>query len=220
MKDRRESGLRYRHMQIKSIVMFVVVTIGLLLGVGALLVNFGNSAPENKIITDVAGEMRLVKGEGEIVLVEFSDLQCPACQSVQAPLKQILSKYEGKVKLVYRHYPLNSIHKNADIASRASEAAHLQGKFWEMHDTLFEKQREWEKLGDPREKFAEYATALGLDATKFLADIESQEVKDKVAIDLLAATNYRLSGTPSFFVNGESVEFANLDSRLSSLSAN
>jgi len=196
--------------------MFAVVTLGLLLGVGAMLWQFGENA--DKPVADVAGESVHVKGEGEITLVEFSDFQCPACLSVQAPLKQILAKYEGKVKLVYRHFPLISIHKNAQMASYASEAADNQGKFWEMHDLLFDKQQEWGTLENPRDKFVEYAKSLEMDETKFLSDLESQEVKDKVSIDLLAATRYRLSGTPTFFLNGSKVEFNQIDSSIQQLS--
>jgi len=203
-------------MNMKSIVMFAVVTLGLLLGVGAMLWQFGENA--DKPVADVAGESVHVKGEGEITLVEFSDFQCPACLSVQAPLKQILAKYEGKVKLVYRHFPLISIHKNAQMASYASEAADNQGKFWEMHDLLFDKQQEWGTLENPRDKFVEYAKSLEMDETKFLSDLESQEVKDKVSIDLLAATRYRLSGTPTFFLNGSKVEFNQIDSSIQQLS--
>lgn len=202
-------------MNTKSIVMFVVVTLGLLLGVGALLWQFGQAT--EKPVADIAGEYTHVKGEGEIVLVEFSDLQCPACLAVQAPLKQILAKYEGKVKLVYRHFPLISIHKNAQAAAYASEAADMQGKFWEMHDLLFEKQQEWGELENPQEKFGEYAQSLELDLTKFMADLESQEAKDRVSVDLLAATRNRLGGTPTFFLNGVKVEFNQIDSRIQEL---
>lgn len=180
-----------------------------------MLWQFGENA--EKPVADVAGEFKHVKGEGEIVLVEFSDLQCPACLAVQAPLKQILAKYEGKVKLVYRHFPLISIHKNAQAAAYASEAADMQGKFWEMHDLLFEKQQEWGELDNPKEKFGEYAQSLELDLTKFMADLESQEAKDRVSVDLLAATRNRLGGTPTFFLNGVKVEFNQIDSRIQEL---
>lgn len=203
-------------MNAKAIVMFVVVTLGLLLGVGLLLWQFGENA--DKPVADVAGESVHVRGEGEITLVEFSDFQCPACLAVQAPLKQILAKYEGKVKLVYRHFPLLSIHKNAQVAAYASEAADMQGKFWEMHDLLFEKQQEWGGLDNAQDKLVEYARTLELDETKFVADLESQEVKDRVSADLLAATRYRLSGTPTFYLNGVKVEFNQIDSRIQELS--
>jgi protein-disulfide isomerase len=202
-------------MNLKTIVIFVAVTLGVLLGVGGLLYQFGAAA--DKPIEGVAGEKNHALGSGKIVVTEFSDFQCPACQSVQEPLKQILKKYEGKVTLVYRHFPLVSIHKNAMVAAQASEAAYLQGKFWELHDKLFAQQREWEFLPDPKEKFGEYASALGLDKDKFMADIDNQAAKDAVSVDSLDATRFRLSGTPTFFVNGVKTEFPQIETKLSSL---
>jgi protein-disulfide isomerase len=202
-------------MNIKTILIFIAVMIGVLAGVGGLLYQFGQAG--EKPVEDIAGEMRYKKGEGSVTLVEFSDFQCPACLSVQAPLKQILNKYEGKVQFVYRHFPLSSIHKNAQMAAQASEAAHQQNKFWEMHDKLFETQASWQGIGDPREVFIGYAKELGLDEAKFVNDLESQSTKDVVNQDLLATTRYRLTGTPTFFLNGSKVEFAQIETKLSEL---
>lgn len=202
-------------MNTKTIIIFIVVTLGILMGVGGLLWQFGEQA--NKPIEDVAGSMRHYKGEGEIVVVEFSDFQCPACLSIQAPLKEMLSQYDGEVKLVYRHFPLVSIHPNATIAAWASEAADLQGKFFEMHDILFERQSEWAKETDPTSMFEKYALELELDGEKFMSDLKSQEVKDRVSEDILASSRYRLSGTPSFFVNGIKVDFNQLQAKIQEL---
>lgn len=192
-------------MNSKSIITFVVVTVGILAGVVGLLWKFGN--PQEKVIADVAGAGRHVQGDGPYTIVEFSDLQCPACRAVQEPLKQLLAANTGKVKFVYRHFPLTSIHKNALNAAYAAEAAHVQGKFWEMHDLLFEKQMEWENEADPHAKFDQYAKDLGLDVSRFAADSDSQEVRDAVNTDSLAASRYALAGTPTFFVNGVQTEF-------------
>ena len=193
----------------------MAVMVGVLAGVGGLLWQFGQAG--EKPIADVAGEMRYKKGEGSVTLVEFSDFQCPACQSVQAPLKQILAKYEGKITFIFRHFPLSSIHKNAQISAQAAESAYLQGKFWEMHDKLFATQASWQAVTDPREVFAGYAKELGLDDAKFLSDLESQDTKTIVNTDLLATTKYRLTGTPTFFINGSKVEFAQIESKLAEL---
>lgn len=202
-------------MNVKSLIMFAVITLGVLLGVGGLLWQFGQTS--DAPIEDVAGEMRYKQGSGTVTLVEFSDFQCPACQAVNLPLKQVLSKYEGKVQLVYRHFPLNSIHKNAQLAAQASEAAHQQGKFWELHDLLFEKQAEWSGLADPKETFLGYARDLALDVPKFTTDLESEATKAIVTQDLLATTRYRLSGTPTFFLNGVKIEFGQIDAKLAQL---
>ncbi len=199
-------------MNIKTILIFIAVTVGVLAGVGGLLYQFGQAG--DKPVTDIAGSSVHKLGSGEIVLVEFSDFQCPACLAVQEPLKQILKKYEGKVTFVYRHFPLVSIHKNAMIAAQASEAANLQGKFWEFHDKLFENQAEWSGLSEARDKFGEYLAQIGGDIDKFKSDLESQVVKDAVSVDILATTRYRLSGTPTFYVNGIKVEFGQIESRI------
>jgi len=199
-------------MQIKTIVTFIVVTLGVLLGVGGMLWQFGNT--EVKPIVDVAGEKRHIKGSGSVEVVEFSDLQCPACAQVQEPLKQLLTKYEGKVSFVYRHFPLTNIHKNALAAAWGAEAANNQGKFWEWHDLLFARQTEWSELADPKPKFIEYAKELGMDESKLISDMGGEEAKNIVSTDLLAATRYRLTGTPSFFVNGYAVDFNQLEAKI------
>lgn len=202
-------------MNTKAIIIFVLVTIGMLLGVGILLSQFGTSTETP--IADIAGERRHVQGTGSITLVEFSDFQCPACQSVQEPLKQILAKYEGKVSLVYRHFPLTTIHKNAQLAAQAAEAAHMQGKFWEMHDLLFAKQAEWSPQDDPKSAFIAYATILGIDAARFVVDMESQSVKEVVARDVAAASAQRINGTPTFYLEGRKVDFTQIEAKLAEL---
>lgn len=199
-------------MNIKSLMTFVVITLLTLLGVGGLLWQFGSTT--DKPIEDVAGDKKHVLGSGNIVLVEFSDFQCPACLSVQEPLKQMLAKYEGKVEFVYRHFPLTSIHKNAQLAAQAAEAASMQGKFWEMHDKLFATQSAWQGSSDPHTLFNDYAKEILLDTDKFMVDIDSQEAKDAVNADLLATARYRLTGTPTFFLNGVKTDFAQIESRL------
>ena len=205
-------------MNIKSIVTFVVVTVLVLVGSVTFLWKFGNAGNKEVVVEGVAGEARLFRGEGEIEVVEFSDFQCPACQAVVEPLEQILSKYEGKVKFVYRYFPLTNIHKNAFLAAQAAEAANNQNKFWEMHDKLFEKQTDWENLENPSEMFQNYASEMGLDSAKFMTDLDSQEVKDAVNNDFAAATRFNLRGTPTFFVNGVETNFGQLESKLSELS--
>lgn len=202
-------------MNIKTMLTFMGVTIGILVGVGALLWQFGSAT--GKPLEDVAGEMRLKKGEGSVVVVEFSDFQCPACAAVHEPLKQVLAKFEGKVSYVHRHFPLTSIHKNAVSAAQAAEAAHNQGKFFEYGDVLFAKQTEWASLSDPSEKYLSYAKELGLDEARFVTDSQSKEVAEKVSVDMLYANRHALSGTPTFFVNGIQVDFANLEAKLAEL---
>lgn len=145
-----------------------------------------------------------VKGgsDASVTLIEYGDYQCPACAFFAPVVDQLVEEYGGKVKLVYRHFPLLSIHDNALASARAAEAAGLQEKFWEMHALLYDKQTDWEKESDPKDKFVSYIEGLGLDKEKFLTDYESDSVKDKVNADLASANSLALSSTPTFFING------------------
>lgn len=205
-------------MNVKNVVITVLVSIGVIAIMSVLLFRMGGQEQVvETVVEGVTGEERHVRGAGEIVLVEFSDFQCPACRAAESPLQDILSRYDGKVRLVYRHLPLTTIHANAQMAAQASEAAAIQGKFWEYHDKLFEGQDEWSELGDPREKFVEYAGELELDTQKFQADMESEEVENLVNRDNLDATRFGLSSTPSFFLAGERVDLRTLELKLQEL---
>jgi protein-disulfide isomerase len=101
---------------------------------------------------------------------------------------------------------LRQIHKNADLSARASEAAAKQGKFWEMHDMLFDNQEKWAEDNNARNIFEGYASSLELDMEKFKIDIESQDAKDKVQSDFESGRASSVTGTPTFFLNGKKIE--------------
>ena len=141
-----------------------------------------------------------------VVLIEYSDFQCPACRSYYPILLELSQTYGDRIAFVYRHYPLKSIHINADPAAWASEAADNQGKFWEMHNLLFEKQDEWAKAADLKATFGEYATLLSLDKEKFLADLDSKQVKNFVNDQRQSALQNGFNATPTFVLNGKKIE--------------
>ena len=143
--------------------------------------------------------------ESTVVLLEYSDLQCPACKAREPIVEKLLEEFGNHIRFVYRHRPLNSIHGNAQLAAQATEAAGLQGKFWEMHDLLFEKQSDWSGLSKPEliAAFTEYAEELTLDVAKFQENLESSEVEDLVNEDSDGADDAGINSTPSFFLNGE-----------------
>jgi protein-disulfide isomerase len=134
--------------------------------------------------------------DAKITIVEFSDFQCPFCSRVNPTLAQINQTYGDKVRVAFKHLPLR-IHPDAPAAHAAAEAAHRQGKFWEMHDKIFANQRELKP-----EKFKEYARETGLDVAKFEKDVASPDVKKKVDADTQEADKLGVSGTPAFFING------------------
>ena len=140
---------------------------------------------------------------GKVVLVEFSDFQCPACGLYYPLVKQLKADLGDKLIVVYKHFPLKSLHKNAEFAARASEAALVQGKFWEMHNILFEKQSEWSGSDQALSLFTDYANSLGLDKEKFLADIDLNATYDKIITDYQQGVRLGVTGTPTFFLNGK-----------------
>jgi protein-disulfide isomerase len=153
--------------------------------------------------------------DAKVTIIEYGDFQCPGCKSAAPVMKTIKEKYKNDVAFVFRNFPL-PIHGNARAAAAAAEAAGLQGKYWEMHDKLYESQNEWAELsGSTRlDTFAAYAGFLGLDRDKFLADIEKDEIATKINFDKALGTKAGVTGTPSIFVNGEHADQSVKDGKL------
>lgn len=149
-----------------------------------------------------------IKGNASstVVIMEYSDFQCPACRSYYPVVREVMAEFGDRVALVYRHFPLIGIHPNAELAARAAEAASRQGKFWEMHDLLFEKQNEWASVANVAPMFESYATLIGLSVEQFKTDFVSKEVKDFVRAQRAHAVKAGLQGTPSFFINGKQIQ--------------
>jgi protein-disulfide isomerase len=138
-----------------------------------------------------------------VTMVVFADFQCPVCKAEAPELRAAVESHRGQAKLVFKHFPLTHAHEFAEAAAHAAEAAHLQGKFWEMHDKLFEQQNALLPADLER-----YATEIGLDVAKWKADMASEAVKQKVAQDQADGIKLELEGTPTVYVNGrERVSF-------------
>lgn len=142
----------------------------------------------------------------KVVLIEYSDFQCPACAAFAPVVKGLIEEFGEDLKIVYRHFPLFQSHLNAISAAEASEAAGGQGKFWQMHDMIFDNQREWENSRKAKDIFKGYAVSIGIDAEKFSEDLNSKEVDNAVKSDLKDAQKLNLSYTPTFILNGERIE--------------
>ena len=134
-----------------------------------------------------------------VIVVEFADLQCPACKAAQPIVKQVLEKYGQDVYFVWRHYPLSS-HKNSKIAANASEAAG-QEKFFEFVDRVYTNQGEWENSGEADEIFEKYASEIGLDLEKFKADLNTDN--QSIESDFALGNKFSVTSTPTFFINGQ-----------------
>jgi len=151
-----------------------------------------------------------------ITIIEFSDFQCPFCARFHGQtLPLILEEYieEGKVNLVYRDFPIQSIHPNALPAAVAAECANEQGKFWEYHDTLFEKQNSWNRLDSNTaiSTFSQYATDVGLEQQQFDSCLESGKYLEEVQNDLSDGKDYGVTGTPGFFIGNEEIGFVKIN---------
>ncbi len=181
--------------------------LGLVLIVVLAVVSLFVFAPEVKYTFEknAIHEMDNVKGnrDAKVVLIEYSDFECPACRTYYPILREISTEFGDRIAIVYRHFPLTSIHPNAEFAARAAEAAGKQDKFWEMHDLLFQKQAEWSRVADIVPVFKNYAALVGIDAEKFESDFNSREVKDFVSSQKAHANSSGFPGTPTFVLNGE-----------------
>ncbi len=134
--------------------------------------------------------------QASVTIVEWSDFQCPFCKRVSPTLAQIEEEYGDQVRFAFKHMPL-SIHPQAKGAHAAAEAAHRQGKFWEMHDLIFQNQRDLQVS-----TLEGYATSIGLDLEQYQRDVEAEDVVGRIDEDLQQAQKLGVTGTPSFFING------------------
>ncbi len=152
--------------------------------------------PNRRYSVSIAGSPVSSSSKTKVEIVEFSDFQCPFCKRVYPTIKRVEDEYGDDVRIVFKHMPL-SIHPQAKGAHAAAEAAHKQGKFWEMHDLIFENQRQ---LND--QKYLDYAKQIGLDTERFQKDAKSSAVLSRVEADTAEAGKLGVTGTPAFFING------------------
>jgi protein-disulfide isomerase len=181
--------------------------------IGALLVLFFgfvtiNNNSKEAVVTTPTNHV-FGKADSSVVLVNYSDFQCPACQSFASTVEQVREKYKDSIAFQFRHLPLTQIHQNAFAASRASEAADKQGKFWEMHDLLFDRAnwQVWTTATDPTKNFEQYARSLKLDITKYTADFKSEAVNGSINADIAEFDKTgEEKATPTFFINGRKID--------------
>lgn len=146
--------------------------------------------------------------DNKIILVEYGDYQCPSCGAAYPNLNTLLGEYDKDITFVFRNFPLTSIHPNALVAAATAEAAGLQGKFWEMHDKLYENKDDWSNANTSQRTtiFNGYASAIGLDSAKFTEDLTSASVKQKINFDIALGKSVGTSATPTFYLNGEKLD--------------
>jgi len=169
--------------------------------------------PENSMAPGAGGaESGHVRGRADapVTIIEFGDFQCPPCANLSEPINQLERDYGARLRFVFRHFPLPN-HQHAREAALASEAASLQGRFWEMHDLLYREQSVWSKAPDVRTLFNAYAGMLGLNIDRFKKDMESEQAKARVESDEQQATTHGVRTTPTIFINNHQVSPAYLN---------
>jgi len=208
---------------------FVIIVIVLVAGIAAFMVfgrkktNDSNNAfvatpaqvsvsaatplPQASPTATIPIEKPNVKVSSPVVLEEYGDYQCPPCGLLYPVLKDIEHKYGKQLQIVFHHFPLTKIHKNAMNAARAAEAARNQGKFWEMHDRLYRNQNAWKDLDDPRPMFIQYARDLGLNTDRFTRDLDSPDVEQRIAADMQKGTSIGITGTPTLLIDGNMLRY-------------
>jgi protein-disulfide isomerase len=146
----------------------------------------------------------------KVKVEEFGDFQCPSCAALSPALNQAEQKYQGKVCLTFRQYPIAS-HPHGQEAAQVAEAAGLQDRFWEMHDLLYGSQLLWTRRADTGEIFEQFAKSIGLDLERFKTELESEQVKARIIADQQRAASLDVNRTPAIFINGERLPDSSLN---------
>lgn len=207
-QEKKQHGEHQERSQtMKKVMLWAAVGIALAAAVFAVIKTSGGS-PATPLEPPAVTSDDWTAGpeQAKATLIEYSDFQCPACGVYYPVVKDLKAAFPDDLRVVYRHFPLTTVHANAFDAALASEAAGVQGKFWEMHDRLFEKQDEWSKAQNVREIFAEYAQTLGLDVAAFRASLDDAQVKAQVDNDIRGANSISVDSTPTFYLNGKLIQ--------------
>lgn len=163
------------------------------------IVDAAQPAAAEPAVVSIQGAPLRGAEDAAVTIVAFSDFQCPYCSRAHPTLTKLLDQYPGQVRIAFRHLPL-AFHADARLAHRAAIASGRQGRFWEMHDRIFENSRSLD-----RDSLLDHARALGLDMQKFNDDLESEAVAAEIERDIEEAERLGVTGTPTFFVNATRV---------------
>lgn len=188
--------------QFLAVIIVIVVSL-----FGVLTLTKKDADPNNGGGT-VATASEHIKGNANnaVTLVEYGDFQCPACKTYFPLVQQLEAEYKDKVTFQFRNFPLVQIHPNAFVGSRAAEAASKQGKFFEMHDQLYQNQETWTGSSSSATVIEAYAQQIGLNVDQFKTDMNSTAVADTINADIKAGQALGVNSTPTFVLNGKKIE--------------
>jgi len=139
------------------------------------------------------------------MIEEFGDFECPPCATLHPVLKAMKSEFGPRLVIVFRHFPMTTLHPHAMEAARVAEAAGLQGKFWDMHGLLYEDQKAWHEAANAGPLFENYASRIGLDIERFKQDLNNAVVDQRIRLDKERGYWIGVNGTPTVFLNGREV---------------
>jgi len=190
----------------------IVVGVALItLGSGAVLYHAKRpqvkNIPQSQTVAPKANAVAHVRGNptAPVTLEEFADFQCPPCGQFAPFAEELLKEYDSRLRIVFRNFPLPA-HEHAREAALAAEAAGFQGKFWEMHDTIYREQPAWSQAPNARELFESYAGTLGLNLDQFKRDMDGEKAKERVDSDHALGDSLGVKVTPTLFINNRPVE--------------
>ena len=194
-----------------------VIVVIILVFVGIFVFGGGKSNAPGSKTSSTSTLTQHVEGQGKdgITLVEYGDYQCPYCGQYFSILQQIQSEYNTQITFQFRNFPLVSLHPNAFAGARAAEAAGLQGKFWQMHDLLYQQNEayyagqtsgNWIGASDPTVYFNADAQQLGLNVTQFKSDYASDTVNNLVNADTAEGNKLGVNATPTFYLDGKQIQ--------------
>ena len=170
-----------------------------------------SASPANQAEPGAEPPHALGSSNAPVTLEEFGDFECPPCGMLHPILKNLEGQFgQAKLRIIFREFPLVPTHQHALAAARAAEAAGLQGKFWEMHDMIYENQNTWHGAFDVRPIFEGYATKIGLDLVQFRQDNSNEVVEQRIFLDGKRGHSLGVTGTPTVFLNGRELPFESL----------
>jgi protein-disulfide isomerase len=208
----------------KAWIIFAAVCVAVIAGL--IIVSNGNKIDVSSVDTGVTlnasaqsgniADHVYGKADSRVVFIEYGDFECPGCKAAYQPVKDIVEAYKDKIAFVFRNFPLSSIHPNARAAASAAESAGLRGKYWEMHDLLYENQSSWKTLSanERTDYFASLAKQLGINEETLKTDVTATNVSQKLNFDLALGKQVGVNSTPSFFIGSKKLDDIYTDSSL------